>query len=113
MRRFVSGSLFVAASLAVPLSAFARPNYCQAFLQNYQARPNGALASAKCNICHAGNDKSVRNAYGKDLQKALGKARASNPEALAAMKKIENNPSTDKKTKYVDRIKADKLPAGQ
>lgn len=97
-------------ALLAPTVAQARPPYQNSFRQTYQVKPESTLAKAGCDLCHAGANKSVRNPYGADLGKALGKPNASPEEVVAALKKIENNLGADKKTKYVDLIKADKLP---
>ncbi len=99
-----------AAAVILPTAASARPPYKQAFAQNYQVKPGSTLDKAGCNLCHMGASKALRNPYGADLAKVLGKANASNDETLVALKKVEGLVSSDKKTKYVDLIKADKLP---
>lgn len=97
-------------ALLLPGVAGARPVYKNAFAKLYSVKPDSNLGKAGCNVCHMGADKKVRNAYGKDLEKALGKTMATEDEATAAIKKIEEMKSADKKTKYVELIKADKLP---
>ena len=111
MRRVWMGmaALTLCAVLA-PTVAQARPSYQGVFRQNYQVKPDSNLAKAGCDLCHMGASKSMRNPYGADLAKALGKPNASAEDVVAGLKKIENSPGLDKKTKYVDLIKADKLP---
>lgn len=111
MRRLVIGVLAAGACVAMlPQMASARPPYQQTFYTIYNVKPESKLAAAKCQLCHMGDDKSVRNPYGAAMAKALGKERATNEELTTAIKKIETEVSADKKTKYVDLIKADKLP---
>jgi len=111
MRHTIGGLLALGAlATMLPGIAQARPPYQAAFKKQYELKAGGALDKAGCNVCHQGSDKKTRNVYGKDLEKALGKTGASQDEAAAAVKKIETNLSADKKTKYVDLIKADKLP---
>lgn len=113
MRKLVSGILVAGAFIAaLPQVANARPPYQQAFVTKYEVKPDSNLGKAKCGLCH-GEDKSVRNHYGQSLEKALGKAKATAEEATEAIKKIENLPSADKKTKYIELIKADKLPGAE
>jgi hypothetical protein len=102
-------ALAVCGALA-PTVALARPPYKAEFEKLYQVKPGSNLAKAGCNICHEGTDKKNRNPYGVDLLKAFGKAPVNPTEAAAGMKKAEPLLSPDKKTKYVDLIKADKLP---
>lgn len=111
MRRLIGGVLALGAcAMLFPSAAGARPAYLAAFQKTYKVKPGGNLEKAGCNICHMGQDKKVRNPYGKDVEKALGKSNATPDEAGAAIKKIEKMVGGDKKTKYVDLIKADKLP---
>ena len=111
MRNLVIGVLAAGACVAMlPQVASARPPYQQAFYTAYNVKPESKLAQAKCQLCHMGDNKAVRNPYGAALHKALGKEKATNEEVVAAAKKIENEVSPDKKTKYIELIKADKLP---
>jgi hypothetical protein len=113
MRKFIIGAAVLGvAALLAPGVAQARPGYKTTFAQVYNVKPGSNLDKASCGVCHNGPDKTIRNQYGMDLAKALGKANASPQETTAALKKIENMPSADKKTKYVELIKEDKLPAG-
>lgn len=112
MRRLVTGLLVMGAVAALlPTAASARPPYAMAFLKNYDIKADSTLGKAGCATCHMGADKKVRNPYGADMAKALGKEKATPEEATAAIKKIEGMKSPDKKTTYLERIKADKLPA--
>jgi len=111
MRKLVIGVLAAGACVAMlPQMASARPPYQQAFYTAYNVKPESKLAMAKCQLCHMGDNKAVRNTYGMALAKALGKEKATPEEVTAAAKKIENDLSADKKTKFIELIKADKLP---
>ncbi len=113
MKSGITLALAAAALVALlPIGANARPPYKAAFAANYAVKPGGNLDRASCNICHMGTNKQIRNVYGIEVAKALGKANASPAEVTAALKKIENMLGPDKKTKFVDLIKADKLPGG-
>jgi cytochrome c2 len=106
----MSGILVAGACVALlPQMANARPDYGGAFVKKYETKPESNIGKAKCGLCH-GAQKTERNVYGMALEKALGKPKASADEATEALKKIENMPSADKKTKFIELIKADKLP---
>jgi hypothetical protein len=107
----VAAALFGAFAVMAPGVALARPGYKTAFLKNYEVKPGANLEKASCGVCHAGPDKKLRNFYGFEVLKVLGKAEATDAELVAAVKKVENNLSADKKTKFIELIKADKVPA--
>jgi len=70
---------------------------------------------AGCNICHLGDDKTKRNAYGQALDKLLDrKTDARNKEkiqkALEIVEKEKVDPKDPKSPTFGDRIKAGKLP---
>jgi hypothetical protein len=111
MKRLVAGTLILTGcAVLFPSIASARPPYRMAFIKHYDVKADSNIGKAGCNLCHMGDDKKVRNPYGKELEKALGKTQATPDEATAAIKKAETVISPDKKNKYVDLIKADKLP---
>ncbi len=113
MKRMLTGVLALCAcSVLLPTLASARPGYLGAFNAVYEVKPDSTLGKAKCQVCHNGPDKKVRNAYGQALGKALGKENASTDEVTTAIKKVANEKSTDKKTTFGALIKADKLPGG-
>jgi hypothetical protein len=114
MRRFGFGLVFVGVVGAVIApAALARPPYAGALHSKYSLAPESKIAQARCGACHVDGSKPAAgwNRYGKDLAVALGKRRASQEEVTAALGKIENETVRDEK--YLDRIKADKLPAGE
>lgn len=113
MRRVsLAMTVLTACAVLAPVVAHARPPYQATFRKQYGVKDGSNLAKADCSLCHSPNDFAERNPYGADLAKALGKADAEPEETVAALKKIEAKMSPDKKTKYVDLIKADKLPGG-
>ncbi|MGB9688870.1 hypothetical protein [Thermogutta sp.] len=70
---------------------------------------------AGCNICHLGDDKTKRNAYGQALDKLLDrKTDARDKEkiqkALEIVEKEKVDPKDPKSPTFGDRIKAGKLP---
>lgn len=73
------------------------------------------VEKAGCNICHLGEDKTKRNAYGAALDRLLDrKADARNKEkiqkALEAAEKEKVDPNDPKSPTFGDRIKAGQLP---
>lgn len=73
------------------------------------------VEKAGCNICHLGEDKTKRNAYGAALDKLLDrKTDARNKEkiqkALETVEKEKVDPNDPKSPTFGDRIKAGQLP---
>jgi hypothetical protein len=113
-------------AMAVSLvgSAQARPPYPAIFKEVYEG--NGAAikdaitGDKKCNVCHEGTDKKMRNEFGKALSKHFGKddftKLKGDKEALAAglkeaFKKVEKDKNSDGKT-FGELLKDGKLPGG-
>ncbi len=76
-----------------------------------------AVDKVKCNVCHKGKDKKMRNAYGEELAKLLDKkADAKNPQKIIeALEKVAEMPSNadDKSSlKFGELLKEGKLPGG-
>ena len=71
----------------------------------------GAVAKAKCNICHEGKSKKDKNAYGKELDKLLDRKKdAKNPEKIReALAKVAGMKSPSGKT-WGEILKAGELP---
>jgi hypothetical protein len=106
MNRIARFSVAVALlGAALPSIALARPNYKMVFTKAYEIKPESNLGKASCNACHAGTDKKVRNAYGMQLEKALGKEGATDDEFTAALKAVE---AKEVKFTILDVIKGDK-----
>lgn len=110
----------------VAKSAIARPPYLKAFTAKYvKEKPENdaekalkeAVDKIKCNVCHEGNDKKKRNAYGKALDKLLDKEDAANAdkinESLDKVAEEKINPDDEKSATYGDHLKEGKLPAGE
>ena len=85
-------------------SASARPGYMKAFTETY---PNvSGATTAKCNVCHAGTDKKMRNDYGKAVGAAIGaKGEKDLEKVKAALKKV-----ADEHKEWAEKIAAGKLP---
>jgi len=74
-----------------------------------------AFKEAKCNVCHVGKSKKVRNAYGKELAKFLQKSDQENVEKIrASLDKVAGMKSSDdpQAPTFGELIKQGKLPAG-
>jgi hypothetical protein len=105
MKKFLIASAAAALVLTCYLgTADARPGYMKAFTETY---PNvSGAATAKCNVCHAGTDKKMRNDYGKALGGALGAPNEKDAEKIkAALKKVEETNAA-----FAEKLKAGKLP---
>jgi hypothetical protein len=77
-----------------------------------------AVEEVKCNTCHKGKDKKLRNAYGEALAELLDKkADAKDPEkiqkALADVESKPSNPEDDKSPTFGELIKKGELPGGK
>ena len=117
------GLLVVSIALASVNSAHAILPFKKEF-DNLYVKPEGtdsekalatAAQTAKCDVCHMGEKKKDRNAYGQSLKKLLDKKEdAKNVAKIqAALKKVEAEPSDPKDPKsptFGDLIKAGKLP---
>jgi hypothetical protein len=75
-----------------------------------------AVETAKCNVCHVGKDKKVRNAYGKALAQYLTEDDAENTakirDALEKVAKMKANAADASSPTFGEVIQAGKLPAG-
>ncbi len=74
-----------------------------------------AVGEAKCNVCHHGKDKKIRNAYGAELSKLLdkkadGKNTKKVLEALEKVAKMKCDPKDDKSPTFGELIGQGKLP---
>jgi hypothetical protein len=74
-----------------------------------------AFKEAKCNVCHVGKNRKVRNAYGQELAKFLHESDEKNVEKIrvsldkvAAMKSSKD----PRAPTFGELIKQGKLPAG-
>ncbi len=76
----------------------------------------GAFDQASCTVCHApGDDRKIRNDYGKQLAKLLSKEDKKNrAKILAAMDvvaKLKSNPADPASPTFGEKIASGKLPA--
>ena len=104
---FLAGSWLLTADVAD-----ARPAYCKAFIGHYT---NVAEAgAAKCAICHAGEDKKLRNNYGEAFGAALPGKNCKDEAAIKeTLLKAEAGKSAVEGKTFGDLLKAGQLPASK
>jgi len=100
-------------------SASALPPFNVAWKAKYNPdEKNAAFVEAKCNVCHTGDNKKMKNDYGKAVGKYLTKAKymeIKEDEAAAkkyiqeGLQKAETEKNAAGKT-YGEMIKAGSLP---
>ena len=101
--------------------ASALPPFNKEWVAKYnEGEKNAAFKEAKCNICHAGESKKMKNEYGKAVGKYLTKAKynqikedeaAAKKYILEGLQKAEGEKGSAGKS-YGDLLKAGKLPGG-
>src|SRR5437868_12954446 len=102
-------------------SASALPPFNKEWVAKYnEGEKNAAFKEAKCNICHAGESKKMKNEYGKAVGKYLTKAKYNEikEDEAAAKKYIQEGlqkaegEKGSAGTSYGEVLKAGKLPGG-
>ncbi len=119
----VLGVLGVAALSASP--AFAVKQFKERFEKRYikadSAEPKDtalreAYEKAACNVCHEGESKKNRNAYGRALHEFLDKKDKDDEAKIdAALEKVESKrsvPGDEKSPTFGELLRQGKLPAG-
>jgi hypothetical protein len=130
-QRFVFSSKFFSLAVMALIALSASPaaavkEFKDAFQAKYvkgnsTAPSDTALAAAfdqaGCATCHAGEDKKVRNAYGKELAKLISKRDKRNKEkifkALDAVAQMKSKPADAKAPTFGEKISSGKLPAAE
>jgi len=116
--------MLVVAGLFVP-SASALPPFNKEWMAKYKdgsknAKFVEAVETAKCNVCHQGESKKMRNDYGKAVGKYLTKAKyneikddeaAAKKYILEGLQKAEGEKNGGGKS-YGEMMKAGSLPGG-
>lgn len=87
----------------------ALPPFLDTFTEHYQPARDSALFKAKCMTCHTSKDGGARNAYGKDLDKAIHEA-GSHELTVAALALIESKDSDGDGATNIEEIRAGFLP---
>ena len=103
-------------------NASALPPFNSAWMEKYnEGKKNAVFTEAKCNVCHAGESKKMKNEYGKAVGKYLTKAKYTQikeDEAkakqyiLEGLQKAEGEKGSTGKS-YGELLKAGKLPGGK
>jgi hypothetical protein len=97
-----------------------RASAVKEFFDEFKAKytkDNAELAklvdTTKCNVCHQGTSKKVRNDYGKALDTMLEKTDKMNKDKIQkALDSVYAEKVPGKEETFGDRIKAGKLPGG-
>lgn len=102
-------------------SASALPPFNKEWVEKYNpGETNASFKEAKCNVCHEGTSKKMKNEYGKAIGKYLTKAKygevkddeaAAKKYILEGFAKAEAEKGADGKS-YGDTLKAGQLPSG-
>ena len=138
MKKFCVAMFSIAVAAAIILTfsagtAESRPNYAKSFASKYVKKDGTTdeekafvvvVDNAKCTVCHEpGNDKKLRNRYGKALAEVIKPKDAGGDwkgekdnkkidEALDKVAVIHIEEKDAKSPTYADLIKAGKLPGG-
>ncbi|MBI3838144.1 MAG: hypothetical protein HY288_09465 [Planctomycetia bacterium] len=113
--------------LAVVQSAHAIPAFNKEFENKYVKKEStndsekalaAAVAKVKCNVCHMGKTKKVRNEYGKALDELLDKKTDIKdiPKIQAALEKVagmKSNPNDPSSPTFGELLEQGKLPGGE
>jgi len=103
---------------SIPAPAFAIKQFADEFKAVYVKEGTplaAAVETAKCNVCHKGESKKDRNAYGQALAERLDKKEdAKNVEKIRqALAEVAALPSAVDGKTFGDLIAEGKLPAGE
>jgi len=131
-KRFNYSSAFIVLALIGQIGFMVAPalavkEFKDAFQAKYikpdSTEPNdvalaAAFDKAGCTVCHApGDNKKIRNDYGKELAKLLSKADKKNKakikDALDTVAKKKTKPSDSASPTFGEKIASGKLPAAK
>jgi hypothetical protein len=130
-KRFVVSSLFFSLAVLALIALTASPaaavkEFKDAFQAKYvkadsTAASDTALAAsfdqAGCATCHMGENKKLRNAYGKQLARLLSKRDKKNKEkifkAMDTVAQMKSKPADAKSPTFGEKISSGKLPAAE
>jgi hypothetical protein len=110
-----------------PRTASSRPQYAKEFAEHYHAKADSdkaeekalfeAVDKAKCSVCHEGQNRKNRNAYGKELAKLFSppneKKNEKIDEVFDKVSEMHIDPNDSKSPTYGELIKHGKLPASE
>jgi hypothetical protein len=127
-KRFVLSSAFFSVAVVALIVTTAAPalavkEFRDAFKSKY-VKPDStdandvALAAAvdqtSCGICHVGENRKIRNDYGKQLAKLIKKTDKKNKDkifkAMDTVAKMKSKPADSKSPTFGDNIASGKLP---
>jgi len=117
----VLGSIGFTASPALAVKEFKDAFQAKYINPESTAANDVALASAftkaSCGVCHVGENKKIRNDYGKQLAKLVSKKDKKDAtkiqEALDAVAKLKSKPSDPASPTFGEKIAGGKLPASK
>jgi mono/diheme cytochrome c family protein len=102
MRKTRTIMIIIAAVLIVASAAYATAAWSKLFADTYKPKANGAIAKAKCQLCHMKKMSDGLNPYGTALKGKKAEA--------ASLKAIEKLDSDKDKFTNIAEIKAGTLP---
>ncbi len=114
------GFVMLSASPAFAVKQF-KERFEKRYIKADSADPNDtalreAYEKAGCNVCHEGESKKNRNAYGRALHEFLDKKDKDDHAKIdAALEKVESKrsvPGDDKSPTFGELLRRGKLPAG-
>lgn len=105
MKRIIA----VFGGLGLVVVALATASYDAVFMSTYKPAKDSDLGKAQCMICHTSAKGGKLNSYGKDVQAAMKKAKATKLTA-AILKSVEGMDSNKDGVKNGDAIKKGELP---
>lgn len=102
-------ALAIFGSFGIVMIALATASFDAAFMSTYKVQKDSVLGKAQCMICHAGAKGGKLNSYGKDVQAAMRKAKATKLTP-AILKSVEGLDSNGDGMKNGDSIRKGELP---
>lgn len=110
-------SIVISAMNSAPVEAY--PQFKKAFDTKYlgdkttpeQMSLDAEVKKAKCNVCHEGKSKKMRNAYGKALGELLGKEDKNDTDKIMkALETVESKKAEGASESFGDALKKGHLP---
>ncbi|MFM7040308.1 MAG: hypothetical protein ACKO2L_21580 [Planctomycetaceae bacterium] len=113
VRFTVASAVVLGLFAATGSQAVARPKYCNTMTAQYAdlAKKVGTDGKLTCAVCHPDKDKKIRNNFGAEFGKALGKKNETDEAKIKeALTKAEMGKSATEGKTFGDLIKALELP---
>ena len=109
----VLGGLAVLGIYTTSPEADARPQYAKGFITAYP-KLEEAAKKAKCGLCHEGETKKVRNAYGKAVQAGVTKKNEKNEDSSALLALVRHGvKATFLSLAFLNSESTNQMPSGQ